>query len=63
MKFETKPHIDETVNGYRLQVFESDPYYHVIVSKGDKHIDDHLLVNDNVEFKSLKLKYERRGSV
>lgn len=60
-KFQTKPHKDETINGYHLQLFECDPYYHVIVNKGDKHIDDHLLENDHTEFDALMLRYKTMG--
>jgi hypothetical protein len=58
-KFETKAHKVEKVNGYVLKVYESDPYYHVKVSKDGEHVDDHLLMNDAAEFDALKRKYER----
>jgi len=60
MKFETLPHIVETVNGYVLKVFESDPYYHVEVSKDGKHYDDHLLVNDVADYETLKIRYKNK---
>jgi hypothetical protein len=41
-------HLEEhEVNGYLLKVFESDPYYHVEVSKDGVHVDDHLITNRN----------------
>jgi len=58
-KFETKAHKEETVNGFVLKVYESDPYYHVKVTRDGTDVDDHLLMNDVAEFEALKAKYER----
>jgi hypothetical protein len=58
-KFETMPHKEARVNGYHLKVYESDPYYHVEVTKDGKKVDDHLLMNDAAELETLKAKYER----
>lgn len=59
-KFESALVLKEfEVNGYSMKVFESDPYYHVEVSKDGKHFDDHLLMNDESELEGLKRKYER----
>jgi len=59
LKFETPAHKEANVNGYLLKVFESDPYYYVKVSKDGKDYDSHLLMDDEGEFETLKLKYER----
>jgi hypothetical protein len=56
MKFETLPHKIIWVNGYKLKVIESDPYYHVIVTKGEWR-NDHLLMNDDVELEALADRY------
>jgi len=58
--FKTEAHIKETVNGFVLEVFESDPYYHVQVTKDGKHFDDHLLSNDEAEFIALVEKYKNK---
>jgi hypothetical protein len=59
-KFETLPHKDLLVsNGYRLKVYESDPYYHVKVTKDGLDVEDHLLMNDEAELEELIQKYER----
>lgn len=58
-KYETVPHKEIKVNGYHLKVYESDPYYHVEVTKDGKNVDDHLLLNDVTELEDLKMEYER----
>jgi len=57
--FETLVLKEIEVNGYLMKVYESDPYYHVEVSKKGKHVDDHLLMNDDSELETLKRKYKR----
>lgn len=58
--FETKSHKTETTeSGYVLKVYESDPYYHVEVTKDGKTVDDHLLMNDTDELAELCRKYEK----
>jgi hypothetical protein len=61
--FKTEPHIKETIDihtRYDFEVYESDPYYHVIVTKNGKHFADHLLGNDETEFIELIDKYKKQ---
>jgi hypothetical protein len=54
-------HLEEhEVNGYLLKVFESDPYYHVEVSKDGVHVDDHLLTNRHEKLSALKEVYKKK---
>ena len=59
-EFKTEPHKDETVNGYRLKCYESDPYYYVEVFKEGEMVHDCLLMNDEADFEKLKDKYKKR---
>lgn len=58
-KFETPVMKDEIVNGYRLKMYESDPYYYVEVSKDGKHITNHLLSDRKYQYEQLKKRYDR----
>ncbi len=53
-------HLEEyEVNGYLLKVFDSDPYYHIEVTKNGKHVEDHLLSNAEDELVALIETYKK----
>ena len=58
-KFETPCMKDETVNGYRFMMYESDPYYYIEVFKDDKLVTSHVVCDCDGEYEELKKRYDK----
>ena len=58
-KFETPCMKDETVNGYRFMMYESDPYYYIEVFKDGNNVGNHVILDCKSEYEELKKGYDK----